>query len=801
MFFRHLVLRAAASALLSIWPALAQAPEKEDDLKNPVAGKPEAVSAGRKLFLEGCSGCHGAEAEGGRGPNLARGDRVRRLTNRQLFGTIRDGVKGGDMPPSHLPDDQVWQILAYLRDLTATAFENSVPGDIRVGGELFSGKAGCSGCHSIRGRGGFLGPDLSNIGRTRSFLQLRESLLDPDAQITEGYRGVTVTTNAGGKIAGVARDNTNYAIDILDAQGNLHLLLKQNLREVVFQKSSLMPHDYANRLSAPETQNVLAFLSRQSMRDVAPPLISTAAPTAVTQRDSDLIRQSPGQDWLTYAGDYTGHRHSPLNQITRGNVNSLVPKWVYHIEKASHLEVTPLVSEGVMYVTNSNEVDALDARTGRRIWTWRDEQAKLSEVNRGLAILGDRLFFVTSDAQLVAINRKTGGTLWQKEYADTKRGQSATMAPLAVEDRVIAGVAGGDSGTRGFVAAFSAATGDELWRFWTVPAKGEPGAESWGSLGPEWGGAATWLSGTYDPELKLLYWCTGNPWPDFYGGKRQGDNLYSDSLIALAVRTGKLKWYFQFTPHDTHDWDAQAWPVLVDLPWQGRTRKLVLHANRNGYFYVLDRTNGQFLRATPYVQLLNWTTGIDAKGRPNPLPERDPTPSGNRACPSIRGASNWMSPSYSPGTGLLYVPTLEQCDTYTSSAKDPEPMKNFAGTGAESIPKEPGKFFLRALDPRTGGKRWEYPMTGPASMWAVVVSTAGGVVFFGDDDGQLVALDEKTGRHLWHFYMGQLLTASPITYSVDGKQYVSIASATDIFTFGLFEPSIPVPLVPELEAP
>jgi len=795
-FIRNLALGIAAGALLA-----AQTPEKEDDVKNPVAGKPEAVSAGRKLYLEGCSGCHGAEAEGGRGPNLSRGDRVRGVTNRQLFSTIREGVKGGDMPPSHLPDEQIWQILAYLRDLTATAFERSLPGDIRAGSELFSEKAGCSECHSIRGHGGFLGPDLSNIGRTRTFVQLRESLLDPDAQITEGYGGVTVTTKSGAKIDGVARDNTNYAIDILDRKGRLHLLLKQNLTEVVFRKSSLMPQDYARRLSEPETQNVLAFLARQSMRDAVSPVISSAVPSAVTQADSKAIGQSPGQDWLTYAGDYTAHRHSPLTQITRENVSSLVPKWVYHVEKASHLEVTPLVSEGVMYVTNSNEVDALDARTGRRIWMWRDEQAKLTEVNRGIALLGDRLFFVTSDAQLVAINRKTGGTLWQKQYADTKRGQSATMAPMAVEDKVIVGVAGGDSGTRGFVAAFSATTGDELWRFWTVPAKGEPGAESWGSLGPEWGGAATWLSGTYDPELKLLYWCTGNPWPDFYGGKRQGDNLYSDSLIALDVGTGKLKWYFQFTPHDTHDWDAQAWPVLVDLPWQGRTRKLVLHANRNGYFYVLDRTNGQFLRATPYVEMLNWTKGIDAQGRPKPAPERDPTPSGNRACPSVRGASNWMSPSYSPRTGLLYVPTLEQCDTYTSSAKNPEPMKNFAGTGAESIPTEPGKFFLRALDPRTGGKRWEYPMTGPATMWAGVVSTAGGVVFFGDDDQQLVALDEKTGRHLWHFYMGQLLTASPITYSVEGKQYVSIASATDIFTFGLFEPAVSVPLVREREEP
>jgi len=352
---------------------------------------------------------------------------------------------------------------------------------------------------------------------------------------------------------------------------------------------------------------------------------------------------------------------------------------------------------------------------------------------------------------------------------------------------LIVGVAGGDTGVRGFVAAFSAATGEERWRFWTVPAKGEPAAETWGELGPEWGGAATWLNGTYDPELNILYWTAGNPWPDFYGGARHGDNLYSDSLLALDADTGKLKWYFQFTPHDTHDWDAQAWPVLLDSVYEGRPRKLLLHANRNGYFYVLDRTTGEFLRATPFVERLNWAKGIDAKGRPIENPGMEPSPNGARVCPSVRGATNWMSPSYNPQTGLFYVPTLEQCDVYSSSAKTPEPMKNFAGTGGESISKEPGKFYLRALDPRTGEKRWEYPMTGHGDSWAGAVSTAGGLVFFGDDDGQLVAVDAVTGRHLWHYYLGQTITASPVTFMADGKQYVTIAAATDVFTFALFE--------------
>jgi alcohol dehydrogenase (cytochrome c) len=470
---------------------------------------------------------------------------------------------------------------------------------------------------------------------------------------------------------------------------------------------------------------------------------------------------------------------------------------VYRVEGATHLESTPLVFDGVMYVTNSNEVHALDARTGRRIWQYRDDKASSQRVNRGAALLGDRVFFVTSDAHLVALHRKTGAVLWDKRYADPMKGYYASLAPLAVKDRVMVGVSGGDSGMRGFVTSYSAATGEELWRFYTIPAKGEPGSESWGDFAVEWGGGATWLSGTFDPDLNLLYWPTGNPWPDFYGGGRRGDNLYSCSIVALDLETGKLKWHFQFTPHDTHDWDAQAFPVLVDLPFGGRARKLLMHANRNGYYYILDRTTGEFLRATPYVDKLTWAKGIDAKGRPIEIADTDPKPGGNRVCPAVRGASNWMSPSFDPATGLFYVPTLESCDKYTSSAKDPEPMKGFAGGGGERIPDEKGRFYLRALNPQTGERRWEYPMTGPTTMWAGTVSTAGGVVFFGDDDGQLVAVDSKTGKHLWNFYMGQMLTASPITYRVDGKQYVSISAATSVFTFGLFEPAKSVPVIPE----
>jgi alcohol dehydrogenase (cytochrome c) len=504
-------------------------------------------------------------------------------------------------------------------------------------------------------------------------------------------------------------------------------------------------------------------------------------------RYEDILKGA-SRNWLTYAGTYQGSRYSPLTQITPENAGSLVSKWVYHVPNANGLRTSPIVYNGVMYVTNSNSVYALDARSGRLVWQYVDTRSKKGGVNRGAAILGNSVYFTTTDNYLTALDRQTGALLFSKQFADAEKGITSTSAPLIVKDKVIVGSAGGDSGMRGFIAALSATTGEEVWRTFTVPAKGEPGAESWGDL-VEWGGGGTWLSGTYDPALNTLFWTTGNPWPDFNGTPRKGTNLYSCSLIALDLDTGKMKWYFQFTPHDTHDWDAQSWPVLIDIPWRGQTRKVVLHANRNGFFYMLDRTNGEFLRATQLIDNVTWASGIDDQGRPVELPGKEPNADGNWVCPSVKGATNWMGQSYNPGTGLLYLLTLEQCGMYTSSSQKPVPMKNFGGGGAT---EEGGQVFLRAMDPKTGKRVWEYPMTGSGRMWTGVVSTAANILFSGDDDGHLIALDARNGKHLWHFNMGEGLTASPITYEVDGKQYVAIASATAIFSFGLFEPMKPM---------
>ncbi len=528
------------------------------------------------------------------------------------------------------------------------------------------------------------------------------------------------------------------------------------------------------------------------------PLILTAIAAAVSpaQVTTADLEKSPNADWLTYAGDYRGTRHSPLTQINTGNVGSLTAKWVHHIPRADGLRMTPIVHAGIMYVTAPNMVRALDARNGRQIWEFRDTRAKKANVNRGAAIHEDSVLFVTSDCYLTSLDRRTGAVRWQKNYADCASYKTvfSSAAPLVVKDKVLVGIAGGDQGLRGFVAALSVKTGEEMWRLWTIPAKGEKGSETWGDL-IDYGGAATWLSGTYDPKLNLIYWTTGNTWPDFYAGDRPGDNLYTSSLLAIDADTGKMKWYFQFTPGDTRDWDAQSWPILIDLPYKGQPRKLVIHANRNGFFYTLDRETGQFLNAAQMVDKMNWAKGIDANGRPIKIPGMDPTPEGKLICPGVQGAANWNSSSYDPGAKLVYVPNLEQCDTFTSSAQKPEPLKGFSGGGAANKPRDRGQFFLRAIDPVTGKRVWEYPMTGPAETWAGTVSTAGGLVFFGDDDGHLVAVNASTGKHLWHFQTGESMVASPMSYSVDGKQYVAIASSTAVFAFGLFEPVQPTPVI------
>jgi len=495
----------------------------------------------------------------------------------------------------------------------------------------------------------------------------------------------------------------------------------------------------------------------------------------------------PG-NWLTYSGNYRGHRHSALKQIDTSNVAALRAAWVYQSREAGKIETSPIVVDGTIFITDKPHiVTALDGRTGRPLWSYRRPEVKVAgccgAVNRGAAVLGDALYFGTLDARLVALDLNSGKLRWEVELADATKGYSLTAAPLAVKDKIIVGIAGGEFATRGFLDAYDARTGARSWRFWTVPGPGQPGHESW--KGDSWktGGATTWVTGAYDPALNLVYWGTGNPAPNYNGDERTGDNLYSSSLLALDADTGKRRWHFQFTPHDLHDWDANQVPMLIDASWKGRPRKLVAQVNRNAFYYLLDRETGEFLLGTPYIKQ-TWASGLDGRGRPVRLPGTLPSAEGTVVFPGLAGGTNWFSPSYHPGTQLVYVQAHDNySQTFFKRPQTPEPGKLFMGGTTRDIEGAEHHGVVKAIEPLTGKIRWEFPLHAPPS--GGVLSTAGGLIFSGNREGTFFALDARTGRPLWRFQTGGLIWANPVSFAVDGKQHVAIAAGQAIFVFAL----------------
>jgi alcohol dehydrogenase (cytochrome c) len=495
-------------------------------------------------------------------------------------------------------------------------------------------------------------------------------------------------------------------------------------------------------------------------------------------------------DWPTYNGDPGGNRYTTLTQINKDSVARLAMTWMFTLPGTGQLQVTPVVVGGIMYVSGPNECYALDAGNGRQVWHYKrprtPDLSTGSGANRGVAVAGDRVFMQTDNAHTIALNRFTGALLWDTELDDWRKNYSASSAPLPAGNLVISGVAGGEHGANGFVAALDQENGKELWRFSTVPKAGEPGSETWQGKDIEHGGAPTWFTGSYDPELDLIYWPTGNPSKEYNGDHRQGDNLYSDSILALDRKTGRLRWYYQFTPHDLWDWDATETSVLVDASWQGQPRKLMLHANRNGFFYVFDRRDGTLLLAKPFVKNLTWASGIGTDGRPIKLPNQEPTPEGTKVCPSQDGATNWFSPSFNPATGLYYVQSFEKCSIYTKSdGGDWESGKSYLG-GSQRTAQDPvPQRILNAIDIRTGAIVWALPQPGPAYSWGGTLATATGLVFLGADDGSLMAVDAATGTPRWSLQTNQTWKASPMTYSFDGRQIIAVAAGSSIIALAI----------------
>ena len=515
-----------------------------------------------------------------------------------------------------------------------------------------------------------------------------------------------------------------------------------------------------------------------------------AGPPTVTNQDI-LAGLQDGTKWLTYSGNYFGHRHSPLTQITPENVGQLKSQWTFQTGVLGNFQSTPLVIDGVLYVTGwGGDAWALDARTGRQIWRHRrnlpdDIRACCGPNNRGFGALGDRLFLGTADAHLLSLDMRTGAVLWDAELTNYKSGYSVTVAPLVVKDKVIVGVAGAEYGIRGFIDAYDVTSGKRLWRFYTVAGPDEPGGNTWprGSDAYLRGGGSIWVTGTYDPEQNLVFYGTGNPGPDYFSAVREGDNLYTASVVALDADTGKIKWHFQFTPHDVHDWDSTQVPILADLTISGQPRKTLMFANRNGFFYVLDRTNGRMILAKPFVQQ-TWAKEISPEGRPILVPGTLPTEEGARTCPDAGGGTNFYSPSYDPTNRLFIVTARETCATYYSYNEPFKDGERYAGGGGVRLSTHVNYGALRALDPVTGDRKWEFRYSTVSS--SGVLTTASGLAFAGDGDGNVMAVETKTGRNLWHYQLGTgVRSTGGTTYMVDGRQYYLVPAGSTLTAFAL----------------
>ena len=531
-------------------------------------------------------------------------------------------------------------------------------------------------------------------------------------------------------------------------------------------------------------------------------LTALILPAQVTY-DRILNADKEPRNWLTYNGTYASHHHSALDTITPENVGKLEMTWVFQVRSLEKFQTTPLVVDGVMYLTEApNNVIAVDAKTGRIFWMYEHDLASpvspcCGRVNRGVAILGNKLFLATLDARLIALDAKTGSKLWDTRVANYRSGYTLALSPLVVKDKVIIGTAGGEFGIKGFLAAYDAETGKQVWKFNTIPGPGEPGHDTWENDAWKTGGGSIWLTGSYDPELNLTYWGVGNPSPDWNPDVRPGDNLYTDSVVALDPDTGELKWHFQFTPHDEWDWDSVQVPVLLDAEWEGAQRKLMLWANRNAFYYILDRATGEFLHGNAFVKQ-DWTIGLDEAGRPIKAPGRGPSEEGTETFPGVQGGTNWFAPAYNPSTNLFYLSVWENyASTYFKDAAEYSPGNRFTGgrvkQGFPAISrsrihvrdKDTGYGAIRALNPLTGEKVWEYAT--PDVSDSGLLSTGSDVLFSGSREGSFYALDAKSGKLLWKRYLGGQIVASPITYSIDGVQYVSVASGSSLFSFTLHE--------------
>ena len=662
-------------------------------------------------------------------------------------------------------------------------------GDAKAGENVFFNKGACTGCHEVSGRGSDLGPDLSAEGQ-KAAAAIRAGVTHTPVRGGRGGGGgrgapaarmVNVIMKDGRKYSGLVKVQDSFALDLEQADGAVVMLYTKDIASQAAGASPTPP----TTLTPQEINDVVAYLLTQKQRDFTQ--TSNAMPKPVLPY-ARLAKNEP-QNWATYWGDFKGHHFSELNQINTKNVAALAARWIAPLPGPSTLEATPIVVDGIMYMAGSpGTVYALDARTGQQLWAFTRAQDvknpyQINPFNRGVAVLDGRVFIGTLDDNLIALDAHTGRELWEKRLGDTMLGYTITGAPLAIKDKVIVGVASGEAGIRGWIKAFDPATGKELWDFEPVPGPGEKGNETWAGDSWKYGGAAAWLTASYDPETNTIITGTGNPVPDYNADLRKGDNLYSDCVIGLDADTGKLKWYYQFTPNDPHDWDSTQDMILADQVIAGKPRKLVLHADRNGFFYVIDRTNGKFLFAKPFVRQ-TWNQGFDKDGRPIIDPKSNATITGNPVFPAV-GGTNFQAPSYDKNRKLMFLTYGDSQGFAISAPAVNEPGHEYLGRGTGTPPPAPpAEQGIAAIDTTTGKVRWKFPLM-QGSLQAGVLATRGGVVFGATAEGQFIALDGMSGKPLWNFRIGQRMTASPVSYAVNGQQYVAIAAGNQVFSFAL----------------
>ena len=674
-------------------------------------------------------------------------------------------------------------------------------GDAARGKVLYDANK-CADCHRLGQNGSRVGPDLSAVGDTRTPEQLSRAIVAPDEEILPENRGVRVVLKDGTTVLGRILNQDAFSLQLLTSAERLESYDRSELRESAIVQKGLMP-SYEGKLGSQDVADIVRYLASFQPADSA---VSTASAASTTHERIVNAEREP-QNWLTYGGNYSSHRFSPLDTITRDNVGQLTLKWTWRPKYLDKMETTPIVVDGVMYVVQNSEVVAMDAATGRAFWTYRyrvpPESNAYLMVVKGVAFWEDRVFWATYDGHLIAIDARTGKEIWHKTVFNYKDGLQFNVAPLVVKDMLILGPATNEFGVNCWVAAFDVRTGKEIWRFKTVPEPGEPGNETWPGDSWQHGGAPIWVTGSYDPETNLTFWGTGNPNPGWNGGPRNpADNLYGDSVVALDADTGKLAWYYQFTPNDEFDWDSVQVPVLATIDWQGKPRKVMLWANRNGFFYGLDRKNGEFLFAKAFVKQ-NWNIGFD-NGRPVRAAGAKPTPEGTVIFPGTQGGTNWYSPSFSPRTGLFYVSAWDNYSAVATYADVP-PWKPYtkytgraprgAGSGrgaagpgggrasAANRTEAEGYGAVRALDPKTGDKKWEFKMVDYTE--AGVLTTGSDLLFSGGREGHFFALDARNGTLLWRANLGGTVAGGPMTFAVDGKQYVAVAGDNTLYVFGL----------------